>query len=172
MWLVRMHPAQREARRVRQLQALRLPVVSINGLALRWRGLGGVGYCVSPFMGESVFRQLNRNMLVDAAKRRELAAALAVLTAELLQHGLVHDDYKSSNILRDEAGTLWLIDTDRVARSRDPQRVMAMLRTLDETATRARATRTERWRFASSLAKRMGWDARAMMRGEIQPAKV
>lgn len=150
-WAVRAHPAQRETRRVRQLKALRLPVTPIVATTMRWSATGGVGYCVLPYMGESVYRLLNRNLLTAPAQRRALAQKLADLTAGLIRHGLIHADYKTSNILLNERGELWLIDTDRVAASRDRQRILNMLATLDETAVRARVSRTERWRFLKAL---------------------
>jgi tRNA A-37 threonylcarbamoyl transferase component Bud32 len=174
MWLARCHPAQREARQTRRLATMQLPVTPIAGITMRRRcaGLGGIGYLVSPYIGESVYRQLNRDMIVDRHARRQLAGQLAQLTAKLLERGLIHGDYKASNILVDDHGQLWLIDTDRIASSRSRARLIAMLATLDETAMRARASRAERLRFLAALLERVELGTRRDVVGEIQNSKL
>ncbi|MEM9295461.1 MAG: lipopolysaccharide kinase InaA family protein [Planctomycetota bacterium] len=146
LWAVKQHPFQREAKSAAHLRSADLPALRIHALFTRPAGplgLGRVAYLVSEAHPRSAYHHLLDDHPIDhSRRRRELTRRLGALTAQLLQHGVDHRDYKLSNILlaQDDPPTPVLIDLAplRPLKPQPPQRVaLRMLHNLLRNAREA-----------------------------------
>ncbi len=127
-WAVGLHPAQREARRARQLAAAGVPCVPVIDLGHK----DGRAYTVTPRRGVSVQCRIAERPHAASAGRLEpsLLDGLARLLRQLESAGWFFRDLQAANIVRDDAGGLHLIDVGSARRGlTDPQRdrMLAML---------------------------------------------
>lgn len=149
--LVGLHPGQREWRSNRRLAVLGIAVVPVlaGGVVRGW--LGDRYWLATPLWGRSVQRWLTRGRGPTWAARRRGILGLARMADRLLHRGLVFRDLKTSNVIADAGGQVWLIDVGSVRRSVSRGPRLRMLAMLDKTAAGDGATRADRVRFLRAL---------------------
>ncbi|MEX0885568.1 MAG: lipopolysaccharide kinase InaA family protein [Phycisphaeraceae bacterium] len=147
------HPAQRERRANQRLVAAGVAVVPIIDAGID----AGRHWLATPWCGESLQARLRRGSGADteadrnAGDKRTLALALGRFVARLVEQRWYFRDLKPSNILVDTADKLRLIDVGDARRLGGRRQTWRMLATLDRTARRDGATRTQRLRAAREL---------------------
>jgi len=147
--LVGLHPGQIEARRTGQMRAAGLPVPPI----LARGSAGGRRWHAYPYAGKSLLWRLRDGDLANRAARLAAIESLAKLVAAMLEAGWNHRDFKTSNLLIDDAGKVWVIDVGAVAPLvHERNDAVAMLATLDVGARLDKASRADRLRFLRHLA--------------------
>jgi len=144
------HPAQREMHWSDNLARLAIraaPIVAAGvSQGRRWLAM--------PHIGPSLLWRI-REPDLSLAERRDLAEELAAMLELLAVNNLLNRDLKTSNILVDDHGRLWLIDLAGVRRVEDMHTaVVRMLRTLDRTARDEGASRTDRLRVIRRFVRR------------------
>lgn len=150
-WIA-LHPAQRERRMNRRLASTGVAVVPIirHGTQRSWHGIRV--WLMTPLWGKSLQRRLTQGGGVAWPVRRRIVTGIIDIIDRLLRRGLVFRDLKTSNIVADGEGQVWLIDVGGVRR-RSESRILAMLAMLDQTAARDGATRSDRLRVLRRIAK-------------------
>lgn len=143
-WLLRVHPAQREARAAARLQRAGFPVVPIIARGVQRSTLGCRAWLATPYAGEPILERPHPNP-------RQLAQHVGHLVGRLIASGWFFKDCKTTNILINEAGELHLIDVGSARRRRPTDDPLRMLTLLNETATARAATRTNRLRALRAL---------------------
>ena len=138
LWVLRLHPAQRERRMHRRLAAAGLPAAPIWGAGLVRRGLGVEAWLATPALGESVYNRIRLG-----AEGEELAARGRTLLEQLAVAGYVWRDSKASNVLCDADGRLWLIDLGSARRSVSDAQRQRMLARWDAHVAEAFSLRAE-----------------------------
>lgn len=146
------HPVQRELRGRALLAAADVPAVPV--LDAGWepwcRGLGAAAWLATPLMGQSLARLLADSAAHDPRREAWMDAA-ADLAKRLIAAGLLLKDFKPSNIIIDNAGSPWLIDTVAVFPSRDADRVGRMLAVMDRALAREGVEHVLRDRWAARV---------------------
>ncbi|QDU70192.1 BUD32 family EKC/KEOPS complex subunit [Mucisphaera calidilacus] len=131
-WWLGLHPVQREVHCAERLAGLGLPVVPIESCGIE----GGRGWLMTPYAGPSLQGVLERRE-ASRGQVRAWSRALGRMTGAMLARGWWNRDLKTSNVLVDASGGLWMIDTGGARRTggrlERPLRVMARL--LVKTAT-------------------------------------
>lgn len=150
--LLGLHPMQREIRITRMLLTAGVRAAPILGHGVD-RAAGGRCWIATPWTGQSVYMLLKRGGFRDFRSRRAAAAAVAEVTAAMLNAGLAHRDHRLTNMLLDENGDAWLIDVMGVRRSRGESDVLRTIAALAVGSQRIGMTRGDRWRFLSALVK-------------------
>jgi serine/threonine protein kinase len=151
--LLGIHPAQRERAINQRMRDAGLPVAPIVDHG--WSR--GRAWLATPWLGPSLCR-LMQDRALSAPQRRELPRRVAALVARLIESRWFFRDLKTSNILVDGAGKLWLIDVGSARRDPRSRHVTRMLRVLDDTAVRDGATPWQRARFVAELLRQRGDD--------------
>lgn len=128
-----LHPAQREACRAQQLIRDGFPVVPIAGTLAVRSGMGCKVHLVTPYTGESLQRLLRGEKLNDEARRRAVLMAVGELAARLIAKGWRFRDFKTANLVIDDAGGVHLIDVGSARRSGSARRKDEMLEMLQHT---------------------------------------
>lgn len=129
--LLGVHPGQRELAAAEQLRGMGFPVVPILAHGTQKSPLGVMFWLVTPYIGHSVQEMGKQAELEHPKQRKHVIDHIAVLTAELILRGWYNRDHKTSNLLFDKHGKIWMIDVGgaQPAKKGRPQtlRMLAML---------------------------------------------
>ncbi len=106
LWHWGHHPAQREARWVRQLNEMALPVVRIQAAGFD----EGRAWIVTPYRGETLHKWIRRGQLIAARDRQTIARQLGHILGQLTHAKVLHRDAKASNFVIDDDRQVRLID--------------------------------------------------------------
>ncbi len=149
------HPVQRELRGRALLAAANVPAVPVFDAG--WEPIGRAGWgcrawLATPLMGRSINRRL-ADAGHDDSRRETWIDAAADLAKRLIAAGLVLKDFKPSNIIIDDAGGAWLIDTVAVCscRGRRRNRAVRMAAVMDRALARDGVEQALRDRFAARV---------------------
>lgn len=145
-----MHPAQREVRANGRLAALGIAVAPIVAMGRQRVGMGRKYWLATPVKGQSLQRRL-RAGAGQLGDRQRMAAAVGRLAGELMQAGIDFKDLKTSNIVLEEAGEAWLIDTGCARGGGTAGGQLRMLAMLDQTAQQDGASRCDRLRTLRAM---------------------
>lgn len=127
------HPAQREKKVTGELAAKGLPVVPILASGRTMHPFGAMLWLVTPFVGKSVQRMYLEGDLEDPRRRKLVIDQMAALASELIQHGYYNRDLKTSNLLLDGRGKMWMIDAGATRRAKGRPQTLRMLAMLNKT---------------------------------------
>lgn len=172
--ILQIHPGQCEKRAHAKLDAMGVPVVSID--ALVWQG----GKCClkTAHVGPSLDRAVSDGLITSPVTRHQLTRDLGRLTGMLLARHLFFRDLKFSNIVRAADDCLLLIDAGSVRKVTPaalPQCMMRMLGLLQKTAeealskspTRTQLFRTDTWRYTCAMLAELPDTLAEAMRNEL-----
>ncbi|MCC7146535.1 MAG: hypothetical protein IT443_08820 [Phycisphaeraceae bacterium] len=147
------HSAQREWRKHELLRQAGLPVVPIVDRGCERGRLGSRLWLATPWLGETVHQWFTGPHQAEYERRRMILLNLAQLAAGLISGGWFFKDFKTTNVLLDEKGRLWLIDVGCARRLWRRGQVWRMLAMLNHTLARDGATRADRYRVLARLAQ-------------------
>lgn len=131
--LLGVHPGQRELKANEELRGKGFPVVPIIAHGKERSALGTRFWLVTPRIGSSVLRLYHEGDLEDPRRRKLVIDGVAAVTAELIQHGYYNRDLKTSNILVEPRGKVWLIDVGATKKATGRPQTLRMLAMLNKT---------------------------------------
>jgi tRNA A-37 threonylcarbamoyl transferase component Bud32 len=148
------HPGQREIKANARLREKGFPVVPILAHGRTLHPLGVRFWLVTPFVGKSVQRMYQEGDLEDPKRRKHVIDSISVLTSELIMHGFYNRDLKTSNLLMDGRGKLWMIDAGATRPSKNREQTLRMLAMLLKTLAQQEIPHAERMYLINAIRHR------------------
>src|SRR5262249_4831687 len=133
------------------LRRFRIDAAPIVAYGHQRAGLGCRAWLATPVLGRSLFQRLRDDDFAGAT-RESVCRAAARLTVGLAEMEFFNRDHKPSNIIVDDTGRPWLIDTGSVRQGPHPD-LDAMLRLLDEIIAIGKAREQDRTWFLDEAAR-------------------